>query len=192
MKRKLAAVVMTLVLLLGLPFRAFAQETTQPTQTAQTTETQPEETQPEETQPIEIRETISISIAEDLVALGENCSLDTWSLVSGWFWRRIFPSEGWTSSPLATFGGIFEGNGHVISDLNLTGDFAPAGLFGIVQSTGRIRNLTVEGTVEPGERAATPAASQAKTTAVWKTAPSPAPLPANAIPAASPAAITAP
>lgn len=41
MKRKLAAVVMTLVLLLGLPFRAFAQETTQPTQTAQTTETQP-------------------------------------------------------------------------------------------------------------------------------------------------------
>ena len=80
MKRKLAAVVMTLVLLLGLPFQAFAQETTQPTQAAQTTETQPEETQPEETRAVEIKETISIYTPEDLAALGENCALDTWSL----------------------------------------------------------------------------------------------------------------
>ena len=150
MKRKLAAVVMTLVLLLGLPFQAFAEETTQPTQAAQTTETQPEETQPEETQPIEIRETISISIAEDLVALGENCSLDTWSLDKRVVLEADISLRGVDFEPIATFGGIFEGNGHVISDLNLTGDFAPAGLFGIVQSTGRIRNLTVEGTVEPG------------------------------------------
>ena len=150
MKRKLAAVVMTLVLLLGLPFQAFAQETTQPTQAAQTTETQPEETQPEETHPIEIRETISISIAEDLVALGENCSLDTWSLDKRVVLEADISLRGVDFAPIATFGGIFEGNGHVISDLNLTGDFAPAGLFGIVQSTGRIRNLTVEGTVEPG------------------------------------------
>ena len=150
MKRKLAAVVMTLVLLLGLPFQAFAQETTQPTQAAQTTETQPEETQPEETRAVEIKETISVYTPEDLAALGENCVLDTWSLDKQVVLEADISLSEVDFAPIATFGGIFEGNGHVISGLDITGDFAPAGLFGIVQSTGRIRNLTVEGTVEPG------------------------------------------
>ena len=52
MKRKLAAVVMTLVLLLSaFPFTAFAEEATQETQA---TEESTEESQPEETRRIEI------------------------------------------------------------------------------------------------------------------------------------------
>ena len=55
MKRKLAAVVMTLVLLLGLPFQAFAQETTQPTQAAQTAQTAPVTQPAEPTAPVASR-----------------------------------------------------------------------------------------------------------------------------------------
>ena len=168
MKRKLAAIFMTLVLLLGLSSQAFAAETPEQTQPAQasptqetepeetqteetqTEETQTEETQTEETQAIEIKETISIYTPEDLVALGESCSLDTWSLDKQVVLEADISLSEVDFEPIATFGGIFEGNGHVISDWNLTGDFAPAGLFGIVQSTGRVRDLTLEGTVEPG------------------------------------------
>ena len=146
MKRKLAAILMTLALLLsGLPFRVCAEETVQETQTAST-----EETEPTETQAIEIKETISIYTPEDLVALAKNCSLDTWSIDKKVVLEQDVSLSEVDFEPIATFGGVFEGNGHVISDWNLTGNFAPAGLFGIVQSTGRVRNLTVEGTVVPG------------------------------------------
>ena len=58
MKRKLAAIFMTLALLLSVfPFTAFAEEAAQETQA---TEETTQETQTEETRPIEIKETISI------------------------------------------------------------------------------------------------------------------------------------
>ena len=148
MKRKLAAIFMTLALLLSaFPFTAFAEEAAQETQA---TEETTQETQPEETRPIEIKETISIYTPEDLVTLGRNCSLDTWSLDKKVVLEKDISLSEVDFEPIATFGGIFEGNGHVISDLNLTENVSPAGLFGTLQSTGRVRNLTVEGTVEPG------------------------------------------
>lgn len=148
MKRKLAAIFMTLALLLSaFPFTAFAEEATQETQA---TEETTEETQPEETRPIEIKETISIYTPEDLVALGKNCSLDTWSLDKKVVLEKDISLSQVDFEPIATFGGIFEGNGHVISDLNLTQNVTPAGLFGTLQSTAQVKNLTVEGTVEPG------------------------------------------
>lgn len=46
------------------------------------------------------------------------------------------------------FNGTFDGNGHKISELSFTSDtYQYVGLFGLVGSTGRIKNLSVEGTI---------------------------------------------
>ena len=57
--------------------------------------------------------------------------------------------DGVAFEPIATFGGTFDGGGHTISGLMVTGVFSPAGLFGILQEEGEIRNLAVEGSVVP-------------------------------------------
>ncbi len=46
------------------------------------------------------------------------------------------------TSPVPTFSGTFDGNGHAVRNLRLTG-FASLGLFGAVQSSGRILNLSL-------------------------------------------------
>ena len=92
----------------------------------------------------------TISTAEDLAELAENCSLDTWSEgITVSLENDIdLSGSGFTSIP--TFAGTFEGNGYTISGISLTDAQTPAGgLFGIVQAGALIRDLTVEGSVEP-------------------------------------------
>ena len=55
--------------------------------------------------------------------------------------------EGMFWAPIPSFSGQFKGNGHTISDLTVSGEYSPAGLFGIVEEEGSIESLSVRGVV---------------------------------------------
>ena len=58
------------------------------------------------------------------------------------------PIGNFTEGNQIYYEGTFDGNGHTISGLNVTGNFKYAGLFGAVKD-GTIKNLTVAGNVSP-------------------------------------------
>lgn len=93
--------------------------------------------------------TISIHTAEDLIALSKSCSLDTWSRGKTVVLEADLDLDGKNFVPIPTFGGTFEGNGHAISNLNLSNSGSVQGLFRYVQESGVIRGLTVEGAIAP-------------------------------------------
>ena len=55
-------------------------------------------------------------------------------------------------SPIPTFGGTFEGRGHTISGLSLTGSGNVRGLFRYIQPSGAVRDLHVSGAITPSDR----------------------------------------
>lgn len=100
-----------------------------------------------EEKPAEYTE-IHISSEEDLRNLATECHLDSWSRDKKVLLDTdlVLTQEG---PSLASFGGIFDGQGHTISGFYLEGDYAETGLFGTIQSTGTVQNLTVKGTITP-------------------------------------------
>ena len=67
----------------------------------------------------------------------------SWTPIGYWFSDRDHST--W-------FNGTFEGNGHKITGLYIEGDAEDQGLFGTVESSGTIRNLTVSGNVSGTNR----------------------------------------
>ena len=120
--KKLLSLLLVLSLLLALPMTALAAE--------------------------EDEKTVSISTAEDLMALSESCKLDTWSEGVTVELEADVSLEGVAFSPIASFGGTFHGNGHTISGLSLSEGLSLAGLFQRVQKDARIEDLNVSGTVK--------------------------------------------
>ena len=94
-------------------------------------------------------DTISISTADEFLAFAASCTLDSWSQGKTVSLEADLDLSGLDFVPIATFGGTFNGNGHTISGLSITGAYSPAGLICTLQSSGVVRNLTVEGTVAP-------------------------------------------
>ena len=92
--------------------------------------------------------TIYIRTAEDLVQLSQNCSLDAWSVGKIVVLNADISLEGVAFSPIASFGGTFNGNGHSITGLSISGEMSGAGLFRTVQPTGWVRNLKVSGVLD--------------------------------------------
>ncbi len=94
-------------------------------------------------------EVIKISSAEDLVEFSRNCSLDTWSMNKHVELTKdiSLAESGFTQIP--TFGGTFEGNGHVISDFIFEEAEPYTGLFAYLQEDAVVKDLTVRGRVEP-------------------------------------------
>lgn len=130
MKRKIFSIFLSLLLLLSCISPALAAEETDVT-----------------------REIIEIKSAEDFLSFAKNCTLDTWSQGKEFHLTADISLAGMDFTPIASFGGILEGNGHTISGLNLTKSLAPTGLIRYIQETGQVRNLTVTGTVAPGNDA---------------------------------------
>ena len=97
-------------------------------------------------------DTVFVRTAEDLVQLAENCTLDSWSQENCPPGRRISTRPARTSHPIPTFGGTFEGQGHTISGLSITGSGNVRGLFRYIQPSGVVRDLSVEGRVDPSDR----------------------------------------
>ena len=94
-------------------------------------------------QTVEDENTIHIASQSDWEALARSCRLDSWSVG-----KTVVLDEdltlGTAFTPIPTFGGTFEGQGHTISAMDLSQNGSVQGVFRYVQETGTIRQLTVQ------------------------------------------------
>ena len=86
---------------------------------------------------------IHIYSADDLVQLSKSCKLDTYSQGKTVYLDNDVDLSGSDFVPIPTFGGTFEGQGHTVSGLELSGDASHMGLFRYVQAVGTVRDLKV-------------------------------------------------
>lgn len=93
--------------------------------------------------------TITIKTVEDLMDLSRNCTLDTWSRGKTVILENDLDLQRTDFTPIPTFGGTFQGNGHKISGLKLGGSGNVRGLFRYIQSGATVQDLTVAGTIHP-------------------------------------------
>ena len=92
---------------------------------------------------------VKIKKAKDLLRLAENCSLDSWSVDKKVVLEADIDLTGTKFEPIPVFGGIFDGQGHTVSGLEMTASVAPAGLFGKLQEDAVVKNVNVVGHVTP-------------------------------------------
>lgn len=97
---------------------------------------------------------VTLSSVEDLIRLGKNCALDSWSQGRTVRLTADLDLSGREFTPIPTFGGTFEGQGHTISGLFITSDGSSMGLFRFLQEGAVLRDLNVKGVVSPGGSAA--------------------------------------
>ncbi|MBD5461225.1 MAG: hypothetical protein HDR26_09850, partial [Lachnospiraceae bacterium] len=93
---------------------------------------------------------VSVSTQEDLVRLAQDCQLDSWSRDKYILLENDIVLAENSEIVIPSFGGIFEGNGHSISNLQITANGSALGLFRYIQSGAVVRNLSVSGNVQPG------------------------------------------
>ena len=93
--------------------------------------------------------TVTIKTTEDLAELSRNCTLDTWSQGKTVILENDLDLHSIDFTPIPTFSGTFQGNGHTISGLTLTGSGNVRGLFRYIQNGATVQDLTVTGTIHP-------------------------------------------
>ena len=92
---------------------------------------------------------IHIKTEEDLQSLARSCTLDSYSRGKKVVLDNDLVLESTDALPIPSFGGTFDGGGHTISGLDMEESVSPAGLFGVVQKGGSVKNLRVEGALTP-------------------------------------------
>jgi ABC-type transporter Mla subunit MlaD len=92
---------------------------------------------------------IYINSAEDLKALAEKCSLDTWSRGKTVLLTCDIDLSGISFSPVPTFGGIFDGQSHTITSLTVSASGSALGMFRYLQDCGVVKNLNLTCSVAP-------------------------------------------
>ncbi len=92
---------------------------------------------------------ISVSTEEELAALAQDCQLDVWSRDKYVKLENDISLKEHTDLTIPSFGGIFDGGGHRISNLEISQAGSAQGLFRYLQSTGTVRDLEVSGKVAP-------------------------------------------
>ena len=92
---------------------------------------------------------ITISSVDDLLDLSEHCALDAWSRGKTVVLAADLSLASVDFLPIPTFAGTFDGGGHTISGLDLSGRVSPAGLIGVLQEGAVVKDLNVRGTVTP-------------------------------------------
>ncbi len=97
----------------------------------------------------ETKEPIAISTVAELLELAEHCRLDSYSTGLTVTLEADLDLTDSEFDPVPIFCGTFEGNGHTISGLTITGEGSVQGLFRYLTSTAVVQNLTVQGTVQP-------------------------------------------
>ena len=93
--------------------------------------------------------TIRITSVEELQKLSDNCSYDAYSRDKTVLLENDLDLSGSGFTPIPTFGGVFDGQGHTISGLSMEGDASHMGLFRYVQEGGTVKDLTVTGNLNP-------------------------------------------
>ena len=91
--------------------------------------------------------TITIQSMDDFVRFSQNCAFDMWSQGKTILLKNDIDLSQAEWSPIPTFGGTFDGGGHAITGLSLSGGASYQGLFRFVQESGVIKNLHVEGSI---------------------------------------------
>ena len=92
---------------------------------------------------------IYINSVEDLVKLGNDCSLDTYSQGKTVYLKHDLDVSNSKFAAIPTFGGTFNGGGHTISGLKITKAGSVQGVFRYIQNSGKVINLNVSGTIQP-------------------------------------------
>lgn len=93
---------------------------------------------------------IHISTEEELAALATDCALDSWSRDKYVVLDGDIVLSGNSEIVIPSFGGIFEGGGHKISNLRIETAGSAQGLFRYIQEGAEVRSLSVSGRVQPG------------------------------------------
>ena len=96
---------------------------------------------------------IHIKTVDDWMELAKNCRLDTWSVGKTVVLQNDISMEGVAFTPIPTFGGTFDGNGHTISGVELLDGTTPIGLFNTLQKTAVVKNLTAKAMIAPSGEA---------------------------------------
>ena len=91
---------------------------------------------------------IHISTADDLMNLAASCVNDTWSRGKTVELDGDISLDGAAFTPIPYFDGVFNGNGHTISELSVNGKYSRAGLFGVIGENGAVKGLNVSGTLD--------------------------------------------
>ena len=133
MHKRILSFLLAATMLLALPVQA----------------TEAENTEPQIEVQIELRYR-SVSNAEELLALAQDCRLDSYSIGLVVTLEQDIDLTGVEFVPIPSFSGTFRGNGHIISGLELAGDGSVQGLFRYLTETAVVEDLTVQGDVHPG------------------------------------------
>jgi len=94
---------------------------------------------------------VRIRSLEDYLEVASNCHSDIWSRDKYVILETDLSLKGIAEDEfrIASFGGVFDGGDHQISDMQISGSYAGTGLFGRVTADGEIRRLKVSGAVTP-------------------------------------------
>ena len=84
---------------------------------------------------------IHIKNAEDLQTLAKACSLDTWSQKKVVKLENDIDLTGVVFEGIPTFGGTFDGNGHIVSGISMRQNGSNIGFFRYIQKEGKVINL---------------------------------------------------
>lgn len=93
--------------------------------------------------------TVVITSVDDLVQMSKNCVSESYSKGKTFVLTQDISLDGSDFQPVAVFAGNFQGNGHVISGLNITISGSNLGLFRYIEADGAVRGLIVKGNVKP-------------------------------------------
>ena len=97
----------------------------------------------------EEKKSISIESAEEFVKFAEDCRLDAYSENLTVELTSDIDLTGIAFAGIPTFGGIFNGNDHVIQGLDIQTEGSAQGLFRYVRAGATIKNLKLEGKIAP-------------------------------------------
>ncbi len=90
---------------------------------------------------------VEIATEEELAELAQACTLDTWSRDKYVKLMNDIELRENRGLCIPSFGGIFDGAGYSVTNLRVDGPGSARGLFRYIQETGRVKNLSVEGSV---------------------------------------------
>mgnify|MGYP002730346197 FL=1 len=92
---------------------------------------------------------VEINSMKDFQELVKNCHYDSWSRDKEVHLNTDLDFANEEFTPLETFGGRFDGQGHRLTGVAIAGNVSETGVFGTIQNTGTVSNLKVQGVIAP-------------------------------------------
>lgn len=93
---------------------------------------------------------ITVSDKSSFLRLAEKCTLDSWSVGKTVNLTADIDFSGEEFKPIATFSGVFNGNGHTIKGIKISKSGSFLGVFRYVENGANVNNLNVSGNINPG------------------------------------------